>query len=109
MQPGRSALKPATRPVDTPLMSRPAATALLLGWALIYSRDPSAPRHEWKEIGAYATEWVCNDVREGEVDRAIAKEIGSALASQPADNPMRATAWTKAQPRVRPRYRCERE
>jgi hypothetical protein len=45
-------------------------------------------------------------VREASVDRDILDEIGGALASQPADNPLRQQAYGRAARRVAARYRC---
>jgi len=46
-------------------------------------------------------------VRADAIDRAAVAEIGSALAGQPRDNPLRQEAYRRAEAHVRNRYRCE--
>ena len=90
-------------------MARPAAALVLFGWMLLSSRDPDAPPEAWQAVGSYDDKWVCDHARSAEVDRATQMEIGSALAGQPPDNPLRREAYRRAEARVRPRFRCERE
>ncbi len=75
---------------------------LLLAWALLYSPDGD----EWEVLDEYPTEWSCLHSRADSVDREIRGEIGSALASQPPDNPMRQQAYARAERRLNARYRC---
>jgi len=75
---------------------------LLLAWALLYSPQGSG----WDVVDEYPTEWSCLQGRTANADREIQVEIGSALASQPADNPMRQQAYARAERRINARYRC---
>jgi hypothetical protein len=83
-------------------MGRRGARALLLAWALVYSRDGE----EWEPVDEYASESTCMRVRAASVDRETLDEIGGALAGQPADNPLRLEAYGRAARRVAARYRC---
>ena len=83
-------------------MRNRGAGILLLAWALIYSRDGE----DWSVQDEFASESHCMRAREGSVERDTQDEIGSALASQPADNPMRQQAYSRASGRVASRYRC---
>jgi hypothetical protein len=74
----------------------------LLAWALIYSRDGE----DWSVLDEYTSETTCMRIRAASVDREIQDEIGSALASQSEDNPMRQQAYGRASRRVAARYRC---
>jgi hypothetical protein len=75
---------------------------LLVVWALIYSREG----YGGNLVDEFASESTCLRVRAANVDHEIQNEIGSALASQPADNPMRQQAFDRASRRVAARYRC---
>jgi hypothetical protein len=79
-----------------------AAGMLALAWALLYSPEG----REWEVLDEYPSEWSCLQGRTATADRDIQHEIGSALASQPADNPMRQAAYVRAERRVGARYRC---
>ena len=79
-----------------------AACMLALAWALLYSPEG----REWDVLDEYPTEWSCLQGRTGNVEHEIQQEIGSALASQPADNPMRQQAYARAERRMNARYRC---
>ena len=46
-------------------------------------------------------------MRADAIDRAAVTEIGSALASQPRDNPLRQEAYRRAEAQLGNRYRCE--
>jgi len=90
-------------------MSRCAAALILAGWALMFSRDPGASDPRWEVVSSHDQEWVCEEVRAFEVERAALGEIGSALAQQSAENPIRQKAYARAVSQLRARYRCERE
>jgi hypothetical protein len=89
-------------------MHRTAAALTLAGWALLFSRNPEAASGRWETLGYHDRQWICEEVRSAEIERATLAEIG-ALARQPPDNPLRQEAYRRAHPRVRPRYRCEQE
>ena len=82
-------------------MRRHAVCTLLLAWALLYSEGSGSD-----VLDEYPTEWSCLQGRTANIDREVQTEIGSALASQPADNPMRQQAYGRAARRVSARYRC---
>jgi len=85
----------------------PLARALVLtGWILL-TNPPSSGG--WRPLGTFEQEWLCAHVRADAIDRDVRAQIGSALASQPPDNPLRQEAYRKAEAHVRDRYRCERE
>jgi len=79
-------------------------TWVLLGWTLLYSRFGG----DWKVVGDFAYSSYCHHARSAYVRAEALTEIGGALATQSVDNPMRARALGRVQPRVRARYRCER-
>jgi hypothetical protein len=84
-------------------MRRHALLAItLVTWTLLYSRHGT----EWLRLDDFPSDYACSRVREAWIAREATREIGSALASQPADNPMRRRAMSKALRRVDPRYRC---
>jgi hypothetical protein len=85
-------------------MSRPGRLGLLcLGWVLLHAgRDRGA-----ETIGDFPSSLTCERVRASSVADEVRREIGSALADQPVDNPIRQQAWARAERRVRERYRCE--
>ena len=84
-------------------MNRRCTLAIVvLGWVLMYARDGS----DWRVIERIESEYTCTQVREAHVATDTRREIGSALADQPADNPMRQQAVARAERRVAPRYRC---
>ncbi len=84
-------------------MTRRAKTVVLAGWVLLMN----APAGGWRRLGTYDQEWLCAHVRADAIDRAAVAEIGSALAGQPRDNPLRQEAYRRAEAHVRNRYRCE--
>ena len=84
-------------------MTRLAQAAVLAGWVLLAAR----PSGGWRPLGTYEQEWLCAHVRADAIDRAALGEIGSALASQPRDNPLRQEAYRRAEAHLRHRYRCE--
>ena len=84
-------------------MTRPAAAVVLAGWVLLMGGTPGG----WRPLGTYEQEWLCAHVRADAIDRAAVAEIGSALASQPRDNPLRQEAYRRAEAHLRDRYRCE--
>lgn len=75
---------------------------VVLGWALFYARDGT----DWRVVERLESEHTCSQVRAAHVASETRAEIGSALADQPADNPMRQQAVVRAERRVGPRYRC---
>jgi len=79
-----------------------AACMLVLAWALLYSPEG----REWDVVDEYPSEWSCLQGRTGNVDREVQQAIGGALASQPADNPMRQAAYARAERRITAQYRC---
>ena len=81
---------------------RRTLTAVLLGWALFYTRDGT----DWRVVEQVESEHTCSQVRAAHVASETRTEIGSALADQPADNPLRQQAVARAERRVGPRYRC---
>jgi len=86
-------------------MTRLARTVVLGGWILLVNASSGG----WRPLGTYEQEWLCAHVRADAIDRAAVAEMGGALASQPADNPLRQDAYRRAEAHVRNRYRCERE
>ena len=86
------------------LMASRRLWVVVLGWALLYSRNGN----EWRSQGEFAYEGYCERVLEARVRDDTFVEIGGALAGQSADNPMRQDAYRHAEPRVRQRYRCEK-
>jgi hypothetical protein len=85
---------------------RPLAPPLALaGWVLLTSASSGG----WRAVGTYEQEWLCAHVRADAIDRDVRTQIGSALANQPADNPIRQEAYRRAETHMRDRYRCERE
>ena len=83
-------------------MKHHAVSMLALAWALLYSPEG----REWDVLDEYPTEWSCLQGRTANADREIQQQMGSALASQPADNPLRQAAYARAERRVGGRYRC---
>ena len=79
-----------------------ALAGVVLGWALLYARDGS----DWRMMEQLESEHTCAQVRAAHVATDTRAEIGSALADQPADNPMRQQAVARVERRVAPRYRC---
>jgi hypothetical protein len=83
-------------------MRHPSIALVLLVWALIYSRNGD----DWSVLDEFDSESHCMRVRSASVGRETEDEIGGALASQPADNPIRQQALERASRRVAARYRC---
>ena len=83
-------------------MRHPVVRMLLLVCALMYSRDGS----DWSVLDEFDSDAHCMRVRSASVDAETQQEIGGALASQEADNPMRQLAYGRASRRVAARYRC---
>ena len=77
--------------------------AVLLGWALLYSRHGDS----WQTLGDYPTPTLCDQVRDARINGEAQGEMGGALADQAADNPMRREAYQRAARRVAERYRCD--
>jgi len=95
-------LKPHLGPADMPGMRLPAVRMLLLGCALMYSRDGS----NWSVLDEFSSDSHCMRARSASVDAETQEEIGGALASQEIGNPMRQQAYGRASRRVAARYRC---
>jgi hypothetical protein len=83
-------------------MSRKVASIVVLGWALLYDRGG----HAWQVLDSLPSSYTCEQLRVARIDQEIQHEIGSALASQSGDNPMRVQAYQAAASRVNGRYRC---
>lgn len=77
----------------------------LTTWTLLYSRYGTA----WRPVEDFSSGSTCRQVRGAWVELEAAKEIGSVLASQPADNPVRNRAIGRARERVSSRFRCVHE
>ena len=76
---------------------------VLLGWILLAAgRDG-----KWQAAGDFPGSYSCNEVRSQRVTDDARRQIGTALADLPADNPMRQQALARAEQRVRDQYRCE--
>jgi hypothetical protein len=84
-------------------MRRRALGVALLGWVLVHAGRDGV----WQPLGDYGDPLTCEQVRDSNVGSEARREIGSALADQPADNPIRQQAWERAARRIRERYRCE--
>ena len=74
----------------------------LTSWTLLYSRYGTT----WRPVEEFTSSSTCRRMRGAWVELEAAKEIGSVLASQPADNPLRSRAITRAREDVRGRFRC---
>jgi hypothetical protein len=85
------------------------ATVLLASWVLMFNPEPDDRRSQWRQVGRYPTSPMCEYALAGEVRRTSEQRIGSALASQPVDNPMRQSAFSRAYDRVQTQYRCVSE
>src|SRR3989454_12102752 len=83
---------PRSGSAATPPMTLLAKAVVLAGWVLLMS----GPSGGWRPVGTYEQEWLCAHVRADAIDRAAVAEIGSALASQPRDNPLRQEADRRA-------------
>jgi hypothetical protein len=84
---------------------RRTRAVVLFGWALLYARHGT----DWQAVERAPNEHTCEQVRAAHVAGDSRIEIGSALADQPADNPLRQQAAARAERRVAPRYRCAPE
>jgi len=82
------------------------AVGLVAGWLLVY--NAGGRNDEWREVSDFGTESQCDYGRTAEVERATLQRIGTALASQPVENPMRQDAYRRAYEHVRGQYRCVR-
>jgi hypothetical protein len=85
------------------------ATILLAGWALMFNPDPDDRRPQWRQVGHYATDSLCERALTLGMQRTTEARIGGALASQPPDNPMREEAYARANFRAQKQYRCVSE
>jgi hypothetical protein len=93
---------------EQPARGRRRSTALravLLGWALLYSRHGN----DWHVIDQFDYESYCTRVLETRVDEETRAAIGGALAVQAADNPLRVEAYHRAVQHVRARFKCAPE
>jgi hypothetical protein len=96
-------------PISPPMLRHALATVLLAGWVLMFNAEPDDRRSEWRQVGRYPTSPLCEYALTGEVRRISEQRIGSVLASQPADNPMRQSAFGRAYDRAQKQYRCVSE
>ena len=94
--------KARPREADISHMRRALPTLVLLGWVLLY-----ADGRNWKVVDDFPYQTTCLRVLSANVDREVRDDIGSALADQPADNPIRQQAYARAERRAGERYRCE--
>jgi hypothetical protein len=78
---------------------------VFLGWAVLYSRHGS----EWQQVGSADSPDQCEQIRTALVSGEATKDMDPALASQPADNPMRAQAMARELRNVDARYRCAQD
>jgi len=76
---------------------------LLLGWVLLAARRDG----KWQTVGDFPGSYSCNEVRAQRVADDANRQIGTALANLPGDNPMRQQAFARAADRARDQYRCE--
>lgn len=84
-------------------MRRHALLAITLTtWTLLYSRHGT----EWRPLDEFTSGSTCGRVRRVWISHEASREIGSALASQPPDDPIRRRALTQALQRVDGRFRC---
>jgi hypothetical protein len=74
----------------------------LLAWVLMHAGSGGG----WDPVGAFPTELTCMRVRAISISEEAQEEMGSALADQPFDNPMRQQAYARAEKKVGARYRC---
>lgn len=88
------------------MLRRTLTAVLLASWVLMFNPDPDNRRSEWRQVGRYPTSPTCEYALEGEARRSSEQRIGSALASQPVDNPMRQSALGRAYDRAQTHYRC---
>ena len=89
---------------DSSTVVRPRSLRLVLfGWVLIHAGNDGV----WKPLGDFAGSTTCEQVRDQSIANEALHAIGSALADQPADNPMRQQAYDRAARHIRDRYRCE--
>jgi hypothetical protein len=91
------------------VIRRALEAGLAAAWLLLHSADPDGRDPRWQPVGHYAWESLCERAREGETEREALSRIGSALASLPADNPMRQDAHRRAWAKAQARYRCTPE
>jgi hypothetical protein len=75
----------------------------VLGWVLMHARREG----DWQPLDTFVSGTTCERVRAVDVASDLRNAIGSALADQPADNPMRQEAVRRVEPRVNQRYRCQ--
>lgn len=86
-------------------MPRHLMRSVLFGWLLLQAQRNG----DWSVIGLYDSQSACEDIRGANVLREAVDGIGSALADQPADNPVRQQALNRAVRRLDERYRCARK
>jgi hypothetical protein len=75
----------------------------VLGWVLMHA----AREGDWKPLDTFASETTCERVRVVDIATDTRNAIGTALADQPVDNPMRQEAVRRVEPHVSQRYRCQ--
>jgi hypothetical protein len=76
--------------------------AIALGWALLYAREGN----DWSAVDRGPYDPHCGRLLAGKVDAETLDRIGTVLAAQPADNPLRQDAYRRAARHVAARYRC---
>jgi hypothetical protein len=87
----------------------PLASTVVAAWLLMYSDDPDARSPRWREIGRFGSKDQCESGRAGQAEGITLEHIGSALAAQPADNPLRQRARGRALEQAKRQFRCQRE
>ena len=74
----------------------------VLGWALLYARQGN----DWSAVDRGPYDAHCSRLLAGRISAETLDRIGTVLATQPADNPLRQDAYRRAERHVAPRYRC---
>lgn len=87
------------------MRGHPVLAIALTTWALLYSRHGTG----WLQLDEFTSGSTCHRVQQAWVQREAAREVGSPLASQTADNPLRQRALDRALRKVSPRFRCRRQ
>jgi hypothetical protein len=85
--------------MDTRMLGRLA----VLGWVLLQATGGN----DWRLLDTFVSETTCERVRVLDVANDTRNAIGSALADQPVDNPMRQEAFRRVEPRMNQHYRCQ--
>ena len=64
------------------------------------------PNVDWSAVERGPYDAHCGRLLAGRVNAETLDRIGTVLAAQPADNPLRQDAYRRAERHVAPRYRC---